>query len=205
MQLENLNNMNYSERRVNMKHKKKKIKIVCMIITLIMCVCSLVFLTFISRSNRKCIESKIIEVKLLKAEDYINNIPMRNNNKREEVLENIGDYICLHYEIKAQNTSNDYIVQNISFEPKFTKEMNDSIVAYASDDEICDNSIHTTLNKNQEKSYWRLIIIKKNGLSDDEIIEKAKDNNFQAHYFTTNDKDSILSLGYSKQIVPSMQ
>lgn len=114
--------------------------------------------------------------------------------KREEVSKNLDEYVYVYYKFKVSNTSDKFRITDINLEP----QSKDNVVWYDSNEDVYDGQ--SNLNIKETKGDERTILVKRNGRTDDEIINMARDDKFEMTYWTI-EGDSILSMGKSKQIV----
>ena len=163
----------------------------------ILLIITLVSSVFIYRMiSRKVINSEVVKITIEKASKYYD-FEM-NEEKKKELNENLNDYVYIIYEIDMRNISDKIHVSGIGIKPQFSEGMNGNVYWYAGTYAIYDSQ--KILEPNQEKDYARRILVKRNGLTDDELINMAKEDRFKITYYTS-EGSSIFSLGYESQLI----
>lgn len=143
---------------------------------------------------RKVIKAEIVKISIEKPNPHYHY--EMNQQKNEELFGNFTDFANIVYEFDMKNLSNEIQVSSISIKPIFSESMKENVFFYASSDAITNYSMRLTPNK--DTNFHRYILIRRNGLTDEELIDMAKKNNFKITYNTFKG-DSILSYGYNWQ------
>ncbi|OCA96895.1 hypothetical protein [Clostridium beijerinckii] len=172
--------------------KSKIIKIIVLITIIIIVIISLLVYRF---NSRKILYGYMNNVRISNVGAINYSIP---KEKRGKISQNLNEYAYMYYGFVVSNTSEKFKAENINFEPQFADEMKDNVVWYDSTDDVYPGQ--STLENKKVGECERIVLVKRNGYTDDELINMAKKDKFKMIYWSI-EGDSILSMGKSKQIV----
>lgn len=101
----------------------------------------------------------------------------------QEVNSNLENFAAIIYTIPTKNDSDNIYISNISIDPVFSNEMKKHVYWDSAND--MPNDVTASLSPHREKHYGRRIIIRRNGLNDDELLNIAEKNSFKISYDTS--------------------
>lgn len=154
--------------------KNKVIRILSIIILVIG-----VLLVVYKLTSKEILDGKIVEIKSGKIGEYLNYA--MDDDIKKQVLNDKDGYIYLTYRFEIKNISDKNNITNVSIEPSFSDNMKDNVVWYDYTDAVTDSEMR--VSPSQIKHYDRVILIKKNGYTDDELINMAKEDKFEISYY----------------------
>lgn len=156
---------------------------------------SLLISIFVYRvMTRKVIKAEIVNISVEKPGPFYDYD--MSQDKKEELNNNLDDFAYVIYEFDIKNLSSDIQVSGINIQPIFSENMNQNVYWYSGTNAITDSE--ESLGVQKEKHIIRRILIKKKGLTNDQINDMARENNFRIKYNTFK-SGSILSYGYNFQ------
>lgn len=100
------------------------------------------------------------------------------------------EYLSIFFDIRAFNNLDEDYIENISFDPIVTKELEKNILS--KDGLISRENIKGKLNPKESGQYEYCIKFKKNDFTEDEIVELARKTKFNVSYVKCNKKDKKL-------------
>lgn len=106
-----------------------------------------------------------------------------SKEQREVINSNLDDFAFVIYSFSAANESDNINISNISVNPVFSDEMREHVYFYSSSDLLNDEA--GCLSQHKEKTYRRRILIRRNGLSDEELSNIAGKNSIDVTYDTS--------------------
>lgn len=118
--------------------------------------------------------------------------------KRDQISQNLDEYAYIYYGFVISNTSDKFKAEDIRFEPQFAGDMKNNVVWYDSNEDVYLGQSRLEAEKSVKRE--KAILVKRNGYTDDELIDMAKKDKFEMIYWSS-EGDSILSMGKSKQII----
>lgn len=176
-----------------LKHKKWRISL----ISVLLLVLTLFSLFFVYRIiSRKVINGEVAKISIEKADKYYDY--EMSEQKKKELNENLSDFVYLIYESDLNNSSDKIKVSDINIQPIFSISMKPNVYWYAGTNVITDSEM--SINPGQTKNYGRRILIKRNGFTDNELINMAEKDKFKITYYTL-EGTSIFSFGYNSQTI----
>ena len=166
-------------------HKSKvlRIVIIVLIITLICCYRAI---------SRNILKTDTIQVEIEPC--GMVGVGDISESKVKEINGNVNNYAYITYSFYATNESDNVTIYSMAVNPIFSDKMKEHVYWYSHSDMLNDAAEH--LNPHQKKFYYRLILVKRDGLSDEEFIDMAKKDSIKINYKTYK-KIPILTYWYS--------
>lgn len=160
-------------------------------------ICIVLFIHLYQNSSRKVLDLGIEDIKIEKLDSYINEAMTKE--KKKEVNDNPQDYLIVSYKLKISNNSNIIRAVNLNIQPEFFGDMKNIVFWFDYSDALTDNIY---VNPSFTGKYGRMVIVKRKGLADEEIIKMAKSVRFKLTYWTYEYKSrfGLLTYGYNSQI-----
>lgn len=176
--------------------KEKSKRLILKTLICLMIVIVFVGSVFLYRTvTRKVLDVSVVSIKIDKANHY-DNYAM-NEQQKKTVNENPNDYIYVDYMLEVKNESDKISVENINIQPEFFGEMKKNVFWFDYTDEVGD---YVSIVQSSTTKHERRIVVKRNGLSDDDLIEMAKSVKFKLTY-NTYKGNSILSYCHNSQVL----
>lgn len=163
-----------------------------LLLSLLLIVILFLFIFIYRIESRKILKAEIVKISVEKPGLYYDY--GMDKQKKDELNKNLDDFAYITYTFEIKNLSSDIQISKINIQPVFSINMKKNVYWYAETDAITDSQMQ--LQPNSDNSYIRRILIRRNGLTDDEIIKMAKNDNFKITYNTFRE-NSILSYGYN--------
>ncbi len=169
---------------------RKKNLIIILIVTLI-----LLTIRFYNFDSKKILVCSIVDITLEEIDSDIDIDGGMNNQQKDLIKKNLNDYIKLRYIININNSSDNLYINNINIQPVFSSEMQKNVIWFSKNDMLYDSLSH--LDTQESRSFCRIIYIKRNAYTNDELINLAKQDKLKIRYTSRN--KSIFSSNFNTQ------
>ena len=158
------------------KNKKRSLLLLSAVIILIVIIFSSVTSNSIMKINISDIKIKNVDSRGLEYGEY-----SVDEQVEKTILSDPDEYRYIGYYFNAENTSKNAKIIFVDLQPIFSKQMNENVIYY---DKANDLPTSTILNlcPQESQTYFRKVLVKRNGLSNEELIKLAQGDKFRVRY-----------------------
>lgn len=155
---------------------------------------------FYRNITRNIIQANITDIRIIKMHTPLNG--SIDEKLKIDIEKDISNYVYIIFGVETKNLSNNYNISNISIDPIIPQELKEKVFWFDKSGDAPTDSV-MRLGPTEDKKFGRQLIVRRDNLNDDQLIDLFKTVKFNISYISFNNKNQFikyLSMGYSKSI-----